>query len=346
MNTFNFIGTILKKDSLIKITSNGKKYLKFTIVENENNSAIVQMYGDNLIQGAIPVLMNKKNGRNLIKFEDRFDKDILRQISFASKYIVNEGNGDFEFIWKDDFMGYVSKIINAMPENTIYEVSGEYNLSFVNGKKYNNFNIKTFRIRNDKRPELTMSLDLFYDYKGLDQSDKRNKFILNAYIEQYSYANRKREYYPLQVQFVTNRFDFKKATDVDIIIHRRENMNPKKEEGYVKATWECQYVKGAQLILPPIETLPKDIQFEIKNAGRDLKEYMNRIVGEADEYICLTRPNNTLNQNGQVYTSLNCTNNEFESNINKENMLLEDDNKNKKTIDDIAKQDAFENPFN
>lgn len=345
MNTFKFIGTIPKpkeKNSIIRTISNGKKYLKLIINQNESNSAFIQMYGDNLFNGSIPVFLNSKN-RTLIKFEDRFEENVLKEISYRSKYIINEGAGDIEFIWKDDFIEYVYNILCAMPSNTLYEVTGEYTLSFVNGKSYNNFNIKTFRIKNNIRPEFTMSLDLFYNYKGLDQSDKRNKFILNAFIEQYSYSSKKREYYPLQVQFVTNRFDFKKPTDVDIIIHRRENMNPAKEEGYVKATWECQYVRGAQLIMPPLETLPKDIQFEIKNAGRDLKEYMSNIVGEAAEYICLTRPNNTLNKDGKVYISLNCTDNEFESNINMDNSFIE---KNEKTIDSMAKQDAFENPFN
>ena len=157
---------------------------------------------------------------------------------------------------------------------------------------------------------------------------------------QYNDSTRQREYFPIQVQFVTNRFDFKNPAEVDIIKHRKANLNPSKEEGYVKAIWEAQYVRGAQLILPPLETLPKDIQFEIQNAGRDIKEYMSNVVGEASEFICLTRPDNTLNKEGRVYIPLKCTENEFKSKIN--HYTIQNEN----TIDSIAKKDAIENPFN
>ena len=86
--------------------------------------------------------------------------------------------------------------------------------------------------------------------------------------------------------------------------------------------------------------LPKDIQFEIQNAGRDIKEYMSNVVGEASESICLTRPDNTLNKEGRVYIPLKCTENEFKSKIN--HYTIQNEN----TIDSIAKKDAIENPFN
>ena len=81
--------------------------------------------------------------------------------------------------------------------------------------------------------------------------------------------------------------------------------------------------------MPSLESLPKDIQFEIKNAGRDLREYMSRVVGEAEEHICLTRPNNTLNKDGKVYLPV-------------ENQRKENGN----SIDNLVKKEAYENPFN
>ena len=68
---------------------------------------------------------------------------------------------------------------------------------------------------------------------------------------------------------------------------------------------------------------------------------MQNVVGEAVEFICLTRPDNTLNQEGKVYIPLNCTDAEFENEIN-ENFNIQKTN----SIDNIAKQDAMENPFN
>ncbi len=344
MNNFTFIGKIPKpkdKSNMIKTTSSGKRCLTLLIKQNNNNSAYVKMYSDNLVKGSIPVYLENSEGRRLVSFENRFDKDRLSKISFFSKYIIYMSDSEkYEFIWKDDFIEQVYEIIMNMPDDTIYEVTGEFNISNTNGKTYNNFYIKTFRVNSIMRPELKLKLDLYYNHNSLDESDKKNKFLLNAYVEQYNSTFRQKEYYPIQVQFITNRFNFKNQADVDIIKHRKSNLQPLENEGYVKARWEAQYVRGAQLILPPLETLPQDIQFEIQNAGRDLKEYMSNVVGEASEFICLTRPDNTLNKEGKVYIPLKCTENEFKSKINQHTI------QNENTIDSIAKKDAIENPFN
>ncbi len=345
MNTFIFIGTIQKpksKEDCIKTTSTGNKQLKLLIRENENNSAFVQMYGDTLIKGSIPVWLSNQAGRTTINFEDRFKENILNKISYSSKYIINDGDNEKQFIWKDDFMENAYELISSLPNNTKYEITGEFILSQYNNKTYYNFNIKRIKVNRIDRPVMKLTLDLFYNYKSLDEKDKKNKFILNAFIEQYAYSSKKREYFPLEVQFITNRFNFKNIADVEVIRHRKANMHPSPEEGYVKAKWEAQYVRGAQLILPPLETLPKDIQFEIENAGRDIKEYMSNVVGEATEFICLTRPDNTLNKEGKVYVPLNCSDKQFEENINEQFAKQLENN----TLDRIAKQNAIDNPFN
>lgn len=346
MNTFRFIGTIiqLKDNKGIKHLSNGSRVMKFMVKQNNNNSAFVQINGDTLNNGKISVYLKDKQGRYYLSYDQRFDSEKLKQISFASKLITNlgtTGNKDKEFIYREDFIDYISEQLNLLPLNTIYEVKGEFVITEYKGKFYNNFNVKSIKtVPSITRPELTMSLDLFYNYEGLDEKDKANKFILNAYISQYSYKDKRNKYYPIQVEFITNRFDFKNQNDIEIIRHRKANMHPTKEQGFVKAIWEAQYVRGAQMILPPLETLPKDIQFEIKNAGRDITEYMSNIVTEAQEIICLTRPNNTLAKDGAVYTPLNCTENEFKSQIYNYN-----DTQNE-TIDNMALKEALENPFN
>lgn len=343
MNRFEFVGTIPKpkdKSNMISATKSGKKYLKLLIRQNENNSAYVQLYGDTLYNGAIPVHVKNSSKRFTINFDNRFDENILSKVSYYDKYTIKHDNVAHEFIWKDDFMDYAYELITNMPNNTIYKVTGEFFISQVNSKTYNNFSIRKIEITNSLEPKLTLSFDLFYNHKSLDESDKRNKFIINGYLEQYNYSSKQKEYYPFQTQFVTNRFDFKNPTDVEQIIHRKANLSPSKEEGYVKATWEAQYVRGAQLIMPPLETLPKDIQFEIKNAGREIKEYMSNVVGETSEFICLTRPDNTATKDGKVYMSLKCTDNEFENKINSQFKV------NENTIDNLAEKDAKENPFN
>ena len=348
MNKFEFIGTIVRpKDtkSWVKTNSKGYRTLKMIVKQNDNNSAFIQVGAEPNYKNELYVKSNVENKVVSIPYEKRFDMEILKNTSYVSKIVTNVGcaNGSHaEFISKNDFINWIVEKLPDYSPDTVFKIKGEYIISEYKGRLYNNFNIKSFMIAEGERPELKLSLDLYYDYRGLDESDKRNKFILNAYLSQYNYTYKMYKYYPIQVQFITNRFDFKNAAHVEIIVHRKANIHPTQEEGYVKATWEAQYVHGAQLIMPPLETLPKDIQFEIKNAGRDIKEYMCNVVGEAEEYICLTRPNNTLDKEGKVYHSLKCSNQEFENLIIK----LENESPEEKTIDNIAKQEAQENPFN
>lgn len=347
MNTFEFIGKIIlpKDGKIIRTLPNGNKLMKLMMKQNETNSAFVQITSDYLYNGNIPVMMKNKGGRQLIPYEKRFDKDILNKISFVSKFVTNIGaieNEDIEFIYKEDFINYINKMLHEIPNisQKLFKIQGEFSISEYKNKTYYNFNIKSIRIVNNVRPEFKINLDLFYNYEGFDETDKRNKFVLNAYIEQYIYSMKGKKYVPIKVEFYTNRFDFKNPTDIEIIKHRKQNMFPPKEAGFVKAIWEAQYVRGAQLILPTLETLPKDIQFEVINAGRDIKEYMSNIVTNAKESICLTRPDNTLSKEGAVYTSLGYTNEEFKSNI------YEINNIDITTIDKIADEDAKQNPFN
>ena len=181
MNTFDFIGKITvpsKKEGFIKRTSTNKKFIKVLVRQNENNSGYAYMYGDNLINGSIPVYSAKTKQRILVKYEDRFDNNILKDISYASKYKISHDNTNVEFIWKDDFMNYLYELISNLPANTTYKVSGEYGLAYKDNKAYNNFNIKSVEVNNSLRPELKLSLDLFYNYKSLDERDKANKLML------------------------------------------------------------------------------------------------------------------------------------------------------------------------
>ena len=345
MNTFRFIGNIIKPkgENFIKTMPSGNKIMKLIVKQNDMNFAYVQLNSNNIYNGSIPVMIHNRGGRQYIPYEDRFDEKILKNVSPISKVVtnLNSKNGkDLQYIYYQDFMDYISQALEEYSQDTLFEVKGEFAISEYNGKFYNNFNIRSIRTTNETVPELTLKLNLFYNNEAFDESDKRNKFILNAYTEQYIYAMKSNKYLPIRVEFYTNRFNFKNPADVEIIRHRKANMFPPKDLGYVKATWEAQYVKGAQLIAPPLETLPKDIQFEIKNAGRDIREYMSNIVSEAQEIICLTRPDNTKSKNGEVYTKMNCTENEFKSNIYKVAI------QNEETIDNLAKEDAKQNPFN
>ena len=340
MNTFRFVGKLVKaKDG--SITERGNcKILKFGIRQNENNIGFVQLTAFP-IRDKLYVYGNKGEGRFTIDSEKRFDEEVLKNVSYASKYTTNIGafgGKDLEFLTPMDLLEHLQMNLSTVSKEDIVVVTGNYVLSEYKGKYYNNFEIKSVRVDNTALPQLTLRIDLVYNNKSLDMSDEKNRMILNAYIEQYSRQDKKKEYYPLTAQFNTSNYDFKNAIQVEKLKYRKANLNPKPEEGFVKSTWECQYVRGAQLITPPLESLPKEIRFEIENARRELKEYMTKVVGEAKEIICLIRPDNLNTDKNQVYEPLNIADEDFLSNVNIIGMP--------QTIDNVAKENAMENPFN
>lgn len=340
MNTFRFVGKLVKAKNG-SITDRGNcKILKFGVRQNENNIGFVQLTAFP-IRDKLYVYENKGEGRFIIDSKKRFDEEVLKNVSYASKYTTNIGafgGKDLEFLTPMDLLEHLQMNLSTVSKEDIIVVTGNYVLSEYKGKYYNNFEIKSVRVDNTALPQLTLRLDLFYNNKSLDMSDAKNRMILNAYIEQYSRQDKKKEYYPLTAQFNTSNYDFKNAIQVEKLKYRKANLNPKPEEGFVKSTWECQYVRGAQLITPPLESLPKEIRFEIENAGRELKEYMTKVVGEAKEIICLIRPDNLNTDKNQVYEPLNIADEDFLSNVN----IIETP----QTIDNVAKENAMENPFN
>lgn len=340
MNTFRFVGKLVKAKNG-SITERGNcKILKFGIRQNENNIGFVQLTALP-IRDKLYVYGNKGEGRFIIDSEKRFDEEVLKNVSYVSKYTTNIGafgGKDLEFLTPMDLLEHLQMNLSTVSKEDIVVVTGNYVLSEYKGKYYNNFEIKSVRVDNTALPQLTLRLDLFYNNKSLDMSDAKNRMILNAYIEQYSRQDKKKEYYPLTAQFNTSNYDFKNAIQVEKLKYRKANLNPKPEEGFVKSTWECQYVRGAQLITPPLESLPKEIRFEIENAGRELKEYMTKVVGGAKEIICLIRPDNLNTDKNQVYEPLNIADEDFLSNVNIIEMP--------QTIDNVAKENAMENPFN
>lgn len=365
MNTFNFIGNIIKpkeKEQYIKTNSKGYTTLKLIIKQNEGNTAFIQLNAEPSNKEFILVKDKITKSYRKIPYKERFDTEKIKDVSYISKYYTNISGKNLEFISKMDFINCIDKYLNNLPDDTIFQVKGEFLISEYNGKLYKNFNIKELYVNNNLNPQLTLDIELYYNHNSLDKSDKKNRLILNGYVKQYIYDEKKYKYFPLQTQFNITQYDLNNKEDLKILKYRFSNLNPIEKLGYVKGRWEIQYVKGTQLIAPPIESLPQNIQFEIKNSGRDISEYNIKVVGKAQEILCLIRPNNTHSTNCEVFESLNISNEEFEKDIidyieskkeisktisfNQEHDCKWIPNSNEITLDTIEKKEALDNPFN
>ena len=347
MNVFEFVGHIkkpTKRSDIIKKTFNGSEYLSLGIQQSETNIGYARMYSEQIYNNTILTKFYNSKSLQSVAYEDRFKESIVSQVANFYQYKIIYNNKIKIFICKNDFIECAYNMITKLPENTIYKVKGDYTRSFCNDRYYNNFNIHTIIVDNQAKLELKLKLELFYNYESLDETDKKNKFVLNAYINQYVPECKEFKYIPIQTQFITNTFDFTNAKDVEIIKHRKSNLNPLPKEGYVKSIWETTYFKGAILTPPPLESLPKDIQFEINNAGRNINEYMSKLINKSEEIINLVRPDNTGTQNGAVYCPIKCSKEEFENQIYR--IKTENNDIEIKSLDNLAVEEANINPFN
>lgn len=342
MNKFYFVGHIKKMDlnKFIKKNKNGSNYIRFPIYQNKSNFAYVQMFGESH-EVVDKISVFDKNGlRKTIDYKDRNNPRVLSSISNRCKYKFNfSAKKKVEYVLKNDFIEYFYNFLQTYPspENLLYEITGEFKISFVDDKVYYNFNIRNITINEYGIPQLKLQLDLFYNYQGLNIEDKRNKLVLNSFVYQYSYLDRKCLYYPLQVYFATNVYNLNNSKDIKIIESRSQDMSPLKKEGYVKSCWEAYYKHGADLINLDLN--------KTKELDENFKRYTSSIFNLADDLIYLTHPVGltSTNKNIKHYWSLNITNNEFENRIYK---LQKEPKSNVLSLDKLIIEECQRNPFN
>lgn len=193
----------------------------------------------------------KKDGDKVeIKWADRFDEEIISEISDMRKYTVDLGEelgGRHEFLTMFDAIECLSKLLPLY--NGRVCVTGQMSKSWYKDRYIDRFNISNvYAVADDERPSrLLITSDIYYNKECVDKTDwKESKEIaIDGYVEQY--INKEEG-----VKFIPHRFVFNATKYKEDNEHHMKLLNYKMKYVDTKAKkmshllWECVLINGAE----------------------------------------------------------------------------------------------------
>ena len=326
MGNFKFTGAMLfpKADAtrpFIKLFSGGKDKktpmasLNLGIKATDNNLAFIEMFGS--VQDNI-ITMNTDNEKIEIAWNDRFDKDIVKQVANYKKYTVDLGEGferqDFitaydaiQFL-KDNLGNYKGKIC----------VTGQWAKQWYKDRYYDKFQAQNFyAVSDDTKNKFAITVDVYYDKNSIDESSfkKESRIYLDAHIKQYFNKDEGSKFVPQQFVLDGTKIDFTNEKHVSLFDYRKKYMTTDKKS-VVHMIWEVNYINGADTVEFNESQLTKaqKEQVELGLATVDSFKPKGDIYGDRVSEFRLSKPNLTGDfADGLVDTELSIK--EFEEQI-------------------------------
>lgn len=195
---FNLTGNFVLNPDTSKLpgfseVKNGGVRMNASCVSTKNNRAFIEMFG---FKNDVIKSKDKDNNDIEIKWEDRFDSDIVSSVASYRTFIV-EVNGDRkEFITEYDVIKYIADN-KELFNNKRFIITGDSEKNFYNGTVSDRFKIRNiYEVNEDSERRNALKLNTIYYYTkdSIDDSDWKSekKIIINGYVKQYfSEANAK-----------------------------------------------------------------------------------------------------------------------------------------------------------
>lgn len=209
--------------------------LNFWVKFGPNSSIMVTKFG---MQRDVIKTKNLDRDNIEVKWEDRFDEDVLKNIPLFCKNIVSINGERKEFLSEYDFIEYLE---NILPEHDgKIKVRGQFTKNPYNGRVYDDFEISSvYDTSEDNKPEIIM--DYYYNHDCLDFSEyeSNGKITVNGYIKQYVNKDEGEKFFPQQM--VLNAGKLKE----NLLKHLMKRLDIKSKEIY-HIPWKTHLMRGAE----------------------------------------------------------------------------------------------------
>lgn len=289
-NKFYFVGTPVfpKDDSKRPFAKEIKKDKKlmlgmnFGIKESDTNMAFVE--GFDSTQDVIKTL-DTNNKKIEIKWSDRFDDEVKKQVVDFKKTIVDLGDdfgGRQEFIsqydallfLKENFKEYKGKV--AVTGDLIKE---EYKGKFYDKFKFN----KVLAVSDDIKNKLALTVDLFYNKESVDKSSLKDdkKVFIEGYILQYVSKDKSSYFFPMNVVFNASKYDFEIERHKKLFDYKMSYVDIQNKK-YVHIPWDVRYVSGAEEAEFTEDMLTKKQKEQIELGIKNIEDFKpkKKVLGE------------------------------------------------------------------
>lgn len=251
---FNFTGNVslpkadAKRPFVKEMEKNGRKMLSlnFGVKESDNNMAFVEAFDGE--QSEI-MTMNADNEKIKIKWDDRFDEEVIKTVASYKKTTVDLGEdfgGRKEFITLYDAIEYIRE---NLPKYTgKITVVGQMVKEFYNGKYYDKFKLQSlYAVNEDKKNRLLIIADIYYNKNSVDKTDFKSEKVIyvDGYIQQYINKDEGTKYIPQRFVFNASKYDLENEKHQKLLDYKLKyiDINDKNMQHMI---WEVVMLNGAE----------------------------------------------------------------------------------------------------
>lgn len=229
-----------------------------------------------------------------IDWADRFDEDIVKNVSSIKKFTVNLGERK-EFITEWDMIEYLESALAGYEDDIV--VTGNFALRPGTGKYsdqvYREFQIQNVYAPGEKdTPHLTMNLDLYYDKDSMDKSSFKDdgKILMHCYTPMYSKADAARKMFQIDTVFNTAVFDMNKPKHKAIHDYKMRYLETKSRNP-VHMNWQLAVVNGAEEVEFSEDSLSEQQKEQIELGISKLEDFRRGpIYGQRVNELRLVKP--------------------------------------------------------
>lgn len=251
---FTFIGEPLiskDKDSFLKEWKGGRDKtldmakIHFGVKEGKFNTCYVDCFG--CVYESIRV--GYENDKPIeVKWADRFDEDILKEVPRYRKYITDLDGTEHEFLSQYDFIKYLGE---HLPEyKGKVECRGRLVKNIYEGKIYDRYELDFVKATSDINNKLEVTMDLFYnkDCVDLSEFDSKHRITLNAYTKQYVNRDEGEKFFPQNVVLDISK-TIEAGTEKALAFGKlmASKVNCKVAE-VMHIPWSCKIIRGAESV--------------------------------------------------------------------------------------------------
>ena len=293
---FNFCGkvSVSRKAPLVKretLKTKDKISINFGIKAGTNMGYVrLEGFKNDVIK---TMDINKKNIE--VDWEDRFDEEVVKNVSSIKKFTVNLGERK-EFITEWDMIEYLESALAGYEDDIV--VSGTFAFRPGTGK-YRDQLYREFQIQNvfmpgeGVTPHLTMNLDLYYDKDSMDKSTLKDdgKIFMHCYTPMYSKADAARKMFPIDAVFNTAVFDMSKPKHKAIYDYKMRYLETKSRNP-VHMNWQIAVVNGAEEVEFTMDSLTEQQKEQVELGISKMEDFKPRgnIFGERVNELRLVKP--------------------------------------------------------
>ena len=230
-----------------------------------------------------------------IDWADRFDEDIVKNVSSIKKFTVNLGERK-EFITEWDMIEYLESALAGYEDDIV--ATGNFALRPGTGKYsdqvYREFQIQNVYAPGEKdTPHLTMNLDLYYDKDSMDKSSFKDdgKILMHCYTPMYSKADAARKMFQIETVFNTAVFDMNKPKHKAIHDYKMRYLETKSRNP-VHMNWQLAVVNGAEEVEFTMDSLTEQQREQVELGISKMENFKPRgsVFGERVNELRLVKP--------------------------------------------------------